>query len=203
MTTEQETHITENQIAAYVDRRLPDAERAAVELHLASCTDCQDWLLDVSGVLHPAQPARRMRWKVVAPAVAAAAAIILLVTVPRQLDDSSLAPTHREPPAATATAPTPLIPSGSVAAVAEFVWSTFPGADRYRVSLFDDQAGVVWKDETRDTVATLPDSIRIEPGRPYVWRVEARVGFDRWSESELAEFSVQPSDAEGPRGDGR
>ena len=41
-----------------------------------------------------------------------------------------------------------------------------------------------------DTVAALPDSIALVAGRTYVWLVEARIGFDRWSTSGLVEFSI-------------
>jgi len=27
-------------------------------------------------------------------------------------------------------------------------------------------------------------------GRPYLWKVEARIGFDRWVTSTLVEFSI-------------
>ena len=44
-----------------------------------------------------------------------------------------------------------------------------------------------------DTVATLPDSIALVPGQPYLWSVEARIGWDRWTTSPLTAFSVVPA----------
>ena len=44
--------------------------------------------------------------------------------------------------------------------------------------------------EASDTVALFPDSIALVPGASYLWKVDARTGFDRWAASELTEFSI-------------
>src|SRR5438876_961968 len=49
---------------------------------------------------------------------------------------------------------------------------------------------VVFATEASDTVALFPDSIALVPGASYLWKVDARTGFDRWAASELAEFRV-------------
>jgi hypothetical protein len=69
-------------------------------------------------------------------------------------------------------------------------WSAAAGADRYRVTLFDADGRVLYETEVGETVAPLPDSVAPGPGRPYLWKVEARTGFDRWSASDLVEFTV-------------
>ena len=69
-------------------------------------------------------------------------------------------------------------------------WTSLAGADRYRVTLFEAGGRVLYETERADTAATLPDSIGLVPGRSYVWMVEARIGFDRWSTSRLVEFSI-------------
>jgi hypothetical protein len=58
-------------------------------------------------------------------------------------------------------------------------------ADRYRVSIFNEAGSVVWRTETPDTSVTLPPSILEETVGPYLWRVDARIGIDRWMESRL------------------
>ena len=64
------------------------------------------------------------------------------------------------------------------------------GADRYRVTLFDGGGRVLFETQLADTLAALPDSILLDPGRPYLWKVEARTGWQRWSASGLVEFSI-------------
>lgn len=72
-------------------------------------------------------------------------------------------------------------------------WSPVAGADRYRVTVFDATGGVVYASESADTVLAFPDSITLVPGASYLWKVDARTGFDRWATSELAEFRVAES----------
>ena len=69
-------------------------------------------------------------------------------------------------------------------------WSAVPGADRYHVTLFDAGGRLVYEAQLADTAATLPDSVRLVAGQSYLWSVEARIGWDRWSSSPLTEFSV-------------
>jgi len=52
---------------------------------------------------------------------------------------------------------------------------------------------VVYAAEASDTVVAFPDSVPLVPGAPYLWKVDARTGFDRWEPSELAEFRIAES----------
>jgi len=51
---------------------------------------------------------------------------------------------------------------------------------------------VVYAAEATDTVVAFPDSVPLVPGAAYLWKVDARTGFDRWEASVLAEFRVAP-----------
>jgi hypothetical protein len=77
-----------------------------------------------------------------------------------------------------------------VASVDDLRWSPVAGADRYRLTVFDAAGNVVYAAEVSDTVVAFPDSIVLAPGVAYLWKVDARTGFDRWAASELAEFRV-------------
>ncbi len=66
-----------------------------------------------------------------------------------------------------------------------------PQAEVYEVTLFGADA-VVWESRTRDTFAVVPDSVRVSSGVPYYWQVRARIGWDRWSQSQIAEFTIVP-----------
>jgi hypothetical protein len=90
-----------------------------------------------------------------------------------------------------ATVPAPIAPIGPVGEVGQLVWSRVAGADRYRLTLYDEVGSVLWRETTTDSLLTLPDSVLIETGRAYLWKVEARVGWDVWESSELTEFRLR------------
>jgi hypothetical protein len=77
-----------------------------------------------------------------------------------------------------------------VAVVDDLRWSPVAGADRYRVTVFDATGRVMYASEVSDTVVLFPDSVLLVPGAAYLWKVDARTGFDRWAGSELVEFRV-------------
>src|SRR5262249_602691 len=85
------------QLAAYIDGRLPPAERTEVERHLVGCADCRDIVGDAfaetsapATVIRP----KTTRWiAVTAGALAAAAAIVMVVRLqgPRSADVPEIA----------------------------------------------------------------------------------------------------------------
>jgi hypothetical protein len=111
----------------------------------------------------------------------------LAIGVPRWLEEGS---THRGPPDAGQSAPKPISPIGTVAAATTLQWASVAGADRYRVILFGADGGVAYENRVTDTTLTLPDSIRLATGQRYLWKVEARTGWDRWSSSDLVQFTI-------------
>ena len=182
-------------IASLVEGTIDDARRAAALPHLAECARCRTAVASVSRAL--ADPlvtreiprhwsARRRLFAIAIPV--AAAAVFALLMVPQRRDDGS---THRAPTITAVSSPVPMSPVGVVASAETLRWSTVAGADRYRTTLFNDVGTVVYETQTADTVVTLPDSVRLAPGRSYLWKVEARTGWGRWSASELIEFSIR------------
>jgi putative zinc finger protein len=184
-------------LAAMAAGTLDAAERAQVLPHIAGCTHCRGAVASVARALADRAVAREVRaasagrWsRVLRVAVpAAAAAAVLLLVWPRPTDDV----THRAPPITAVPAPVPMSPVGVVAEVERLRWGSVPGADRYRVTLFDEAGRVLYEAEVGDTAAALPDSLILRSGARYLWKVEARVGFDRWAASGLVEFSVARS----------
>jgi hypothetical protein len=189
--------LDEARIAAVVDGAVDPADRMEVTRHLASCARCRR---AVASVLHSLDdPAvsreiaaldhgRVRRLSRFALPAAAAAAILLFLAWPRAADDGALR--HRAPTITSAVAPVPLAPVAAVADARVLRWTAVPGADRYHVTLFDAGGRVRYEAQLADTVAALPDSVTLLPGQSYLWSVEARIGWDRWSSSPLTEFSV-------------
>ncbi len=182
------SHLTENDVGAYLGHELTGDPLRRVELHLARCAACRDEVIEATEIL---RPSRKVRWPVFVPAAAAAAVIILFLGWPQNEGTPTSPPQHREPPLVVATIPAPIAPVGPVAEVGELVWSRAAGADRYRLSLYDESGSVLWRETTADSLLPLPDSVLIETGRTYLWKVEARVGWDVWESSELTEFRLR------------
>jgi hypothetical protein len=144
-----------------------------------------DAVADAAAEGHARRPARR--WSV-SLGLAAAAALVLVLVWPQGVDNDRGA--HRDPTLATGAAPTLVAPVGAVAAPDALQWHAVAGANRYRVSVFDAQGGVLYETQLADTAAILPDSVVFAPGQPYLWKVEARTGWNRWTASPLVEFRV-------------
>lgn len=183
-------------LAALADGTLDAETRGAVLPHLADCPCCRAAVASVARALADASVARevgaveggRRRFYRVALPVAAAAALLLVLAWPRGLQDGG--PPHRAPPITAAAVPVPLSPIGAVAEAGVLRWTSVAGADRYRITLSDAGGRLLFETLLADTVAVLPDSLVLVPARSYVWMVEARTGFDRWSTSHLVEFSI-------------
>jgi len=192
--------LDDDTVAALAAGTLDAAARARALAHLAACARCRHAVASVARALSDPAVAREVtaaerrgrRLPYGLALSAAAAAILLLLAGPRLLDLGR--PVHRAPPL-TAAVPVPASPVGVVADADTLRWLAVPGADRYRVTLFDAPGAVLYETQLADTVAILPDSLVLVPGRPYLWKVAARTGWDRWSPSELVEFSLAP-----PRG---
>ena len=182
-------------IADFVDGRLTPYSRAPVVVHVLTCARCRA-LVKATGelasneaALTPQATRRWRRWPL--PVGLAAAAALVLLLVPRGGDDGS-SPGLREPTVTSTIAPVPLTPppGASVARVDRLVWSGVPGAERYRVRLYDSEGSVLWTIETADTSAALSDSVGLRPGVSYFWRVEAQSEWMRWAASDLVAFRI-------------
>jgi hypothetical protein len=175
-------HCTAAEVAAYVDGTAPPAACARLEAHCAECDVCRVELIEMTRLMR--DRTRPRRWAVPV-GVAVAACLLLFLWLPAR--DMP----NREP-STTTVAPLVVAPRGATTTVARLLWRAVPHADRYRLRLFDDVGSVVWETETGDTAARLPDTLRLEPGRPYFWKVEAQTGWNRWVASDLVEFTVAP-----------
>ena len=181
-------HLEAGEVAAYVDRRLAPAERDRVEKHLSVCPECRGEVIEVAHVARTLP--RRRRWHWLAPAVAAAAVILFIVATSKGIQQFAPDTGHRGEQGTAPVAPVPVAPAGPVATVDTLLWSSVPHTNRYRVRLFDADGAMIWQTQTRDTAVALPTSVRLNPGIPYYWRAEARVGVERWVESTLREFTL-------------
>jgi hypothetical protein len=200
-----------------VDDSVDRDRRASMLRHLTSCASCRSEVSALSRlVTEPAirseleqlrAATSRTAWRrrftrlggVIGAATAAAAVAFLLISRPPEVEDPAAAPGHRAGVLTLSAPPVAIGPAGLVATPIQFVWTSVPRADRYELTLFDRTGSILWEMQTTDTVAVAPDSVGLTPGASYFWRAEARIDFDRWSESSLMEFILRASSDSTPR----
>jgi hypothetical protein len=185
-------------VAALVEGSIEPTARSAAMSHLAVCRACRADLAatgDTLGApavereleaLRPRTTARRVL-RLMVP-LAAAAALMVVVARPSQ---DRFGAVHRSPVISRATTPVLAVPVGEVPAVSSLAWSPVSGADIYRVTVFDAGGSVVLEAEATDTAIAIPDSLSFRAGEMYLWKVEARTGWDRWVSSPLIRFHLQ------------
>jgi hypothetical protein len=206
--TETPDCLDELVVADFVDGRLGPDARAPVVAHLLTCARCRSVVKATSR--HFAEtsvtdqtPARRWRrWSI--PLGLAAAAALVLLLLPRRDDDGSSS-RRPEPPVRGPAAPVPInpaitstvrpapispAPGAFVTRVDRLLWSSVPGAEQYRLRLYNDEGDMLWTAETADTLVILPDSVGLSPRATYFWRVEAQTEWRRWVASDLVEFRL-------------
>jgi len=184
-------------VAALADGTLDAEARARALEHLATCVHCRGAVASVAAALADGPitheidvvEGRRRRGQLLRITVplAAAATVLLLLWSPANNSPG----THRGGGSPDRdAAPVPVGPIGAVANAHSLDWTRVVGSDRYRVTLFDARGRVLYERDVNDTTAAIPDSVRLIPEQPYLWKVQARTGWDRWSASELVEFTI-------------
>jgi hypothetical protein len=175
-------HLSDAETAGYLDHDVTPQERRRVETHIDQCTGCRAELVALSRIAHPHASAgssasrdRRLWWL---PAVAAAV-VLAAVSLPRL---TSTVPRPATPQRSRPITDADGRPHLALVAPADdttlrggpllFRWRT-TDADAYRIVLSTETGDPVWKQETGDTSVTLPDSVPLQPGHAYFWRVEA------------------------------
>lgn len=184
-------HLDPMSVSRYLSGAGTPSERVTWESHLAECAECREELVAVGRIL-AAPPTRR--WVRVIPAAAAAAILLAWIGTVTLKPSPSITRDPDSSPS-TALAPRPLAPLGDVSRPGRLVWSAVPGATRYRVTLFTADGQAAWQASGADTVAALPDSVRLPVSTAQYWQVKAETGYGRWIESELVAFTIR---AEGP-----
>ncbi len=177
-------HLTEADLAGFIDADLDPAAHARVEAHLDTCSACQAELAqairlvdsfrttpDVAAVRTP----KRRRWLVPAAVGALAAGLGVLALIrPNALDQVSK-PLVRTPALGEDRGRIePLSPMGTASAsgAVVFRWRSAPSGF-YRLVVLTEDGQRLFVRETADTVVALPPEIALSAGRAYFWRVDA------------------------------
>jgi len=160
-------------IAAYVEGRLSGTEQVSLEAHLTHCVECRDQATGAATLLRG--DARRRRWVAGGVAVAAAAVIVLFVSLPVE-QDGPVPDVMRDGPSVEGLAsveavqpdPDQPVHPDSVA----FAWRTVASDALYQLSVTDGAGGAVWETTTAET-AVHPPADTFESDQRYLWYVDA------------------------------
>jgi putative zinc finger protein len=176
-------HLSDAEIAGYLDRDLSPEERRRVETHVDECAACRGELVSVSRITQPVPVSHgvvvtgKKRWWLPAAAAAAVVAALALPNLTSNPRGPDTALRSRRIPDGTSgsrfavVAPADDTTVGSAALV--FTWHAAAAADVYHFDLTTDSGDPVWTKDTGDTSVALPDSVPLQSGRAYFWSVEA------------------------------
>jgi len=180
---ERLAHLSERELAAFLDGGLTPPERHRVVAHIDLCAACRGELVDVGRAIKlrggrtrgaTVSPWRRS-W-IPAAAAAGIAAILLmtrLTTHSPGMDGRTRAPRIAEGEGERRI--DPISPANEIAVPAArivFMWHAVP-ADVYRFFLLSESGDPIWEKETTDTSMTLPATVSLTSGSAYFWRVDA------------------------------
>jgi len=172
---ESPDHLSERDVAGYLDQSLGTEERSRIDAHIDICPDCRAELIEVMRIAPALSRGRRPTHWVWIPAAAAAglAAILLLRPAPTNPQRSVERPTAGSAEALPRlTVTTPGNGDSVVAGRVVFQWRSRVG-DSYRVTVLSESGEPLWTEETTDTAIALPPSVTLQAGRLYFWRVDA------------------------------
>jgi len=173
-------HLSDAELAGYLDHDLAPDERRRVEAHVDQCAACRGEMVAVSRITHPEpttvsqRPTRRRWWWM----PAAAAAVVVGLALPRL---TSNAPSPDAPQRARRVTDTDgrarltiVSPANDITVKAPvvFTWRAV-NADVYRISVLTESGDPVWIMDVGDTTVTLPDSVSLQRGHAYFWHVDA------------------------------
>jgi len=175
-------HLSESDVAGFIDRDLAPDELRRIEIHLDQCVGCRAELVESARVVDdharraPAGPVRlRRRWWVPA-ALAASIAVLFLVNRRTHAPLSPRNPTRAASVVDGEGTPqigvvSPAENATVVAGAVAFTWHAAT-ADQYRFIVTDESGEPVWFRDTTDTTMTLP-AAALRSGHAYFWRVDA------------------------------
>ena len=176
--SEHALHLSVDQLAAHLDRRLRGTERESVVAHLVECAECRREYVATSEVV--GAPRRTWGWARTGIGLAIAAAIVF-AAVPRAFRRPGAA-TMREVSAERASIPdiappiqiaTPTDGERLTGTDVRLAWHPHGKDALYHVTVQTADGAVIWKAETHDSSYTLPRSVQLASGATYYWIVDA------------------------------
>jgi hypothetical protein len=170
-------HLGSEEVAAYLDNTLSEAECARVKAHLADCDDCREEVVSVSKLLGRAPQSRRRA--IAFSTLAAAAAVLAFLLVRPSLDSNApgrVAVRGGDTPFASegASGASAIAPIGRQTGGDSilFVWHRASSGATYRFTLADARGEKIWVVSTNDTTLAIPKRTALVANQNYNWYVD-------------------------------
>jgi hypothetical protein len=197
-------HLTESDLAGYLDDDLPPEERRRVEAHLASCDECRDEVVVAARLLaqdwKQDEPPKddessRRSWKLpagIVTLVAAVAATVILI----QPGDLPVGPEPMERERFITEGVEQLrvhAPPDEAEIQRDalrFIWASHD-AESYRITLTAEDGALLWGHSLPDTTAVPPSTLELPPGTRLFWYVDA-IGVGVVARTGVRSFVVVP-----------
>lgn len=187
MNTPSNEHMTDTQIASYLDHRLREDERERFESHLAECAECRTAVVESEKLLKRVRPRRGMKTLIALSVAAVVLVGVRLEVIPR---NPQIVPETR----ATTPVTGALGVYGPIGEVSgrglRFVWSPIVGAVSYRLVVTDASSRPVWSTTSPDTVVALPANVGLHTGESYFWIVDGLASNGITHSTGVREFRV-------------
>jgi hypothetical protein len=188
------SHLSVEELASMIDGSLPERDRDRAERHLVECDSCREELAASARVVatSAAAPARRFRWRNL---LALAAGILFVVWIrrPAERPRTTDVPVRASPTTgARILTVSPAADAAVDAGSLRFAWHPMDGSLGYSVVVKDASGARVWSGGAVDTVLTLPDSVHLRAGVPYVWRVDGQRADGSTAASAETGFRIAP-----------
>jgi hypothetical protein len=197
MTMPQEPiHLTDEDLAAWLDGTLTGAARTRAEQHLIACDECRNVVVQAGGTLVSRKRTRAWPWAGVGLAAAAALVILVVSRGPTSFTttdslERAHAPVTEDVPRFEARAPETrsAIARDSLA----FAWEGEPEGTVYQLTISDERGGVVFTTRTTDSTFVLPrdSATALVRGQVYYWLVEALLPDLRSATTAVRSFTVR------------
>ena len=187
-------HLSVEDIAGMIDGTLPEHDRERAERHLAECDDCREELATCTRVVASSVtvPVRHFPWKNLLP-LAAGILLVVWIRRPAERPRATDVPERATPSTGTRIAIVSPAADATVGASSlRFSWHPMEGSMSYRVVVKDASGARVWSGDAVDTTIVLPDSVRLQPNVPYVWRVDGQRADATSAASTESGFRIAP-----------
>jgi hypothetical protein len=184
-------HLSEHELAGFLDTELAEADRIRVEAHLEACGECRAEIRQVAQILQElpsavTEPKRApkptpdhrsgSRWRLpVGLGGLAAAAVVASVLIWPGGTDLVEQPVQERSGTEGVALLAPHFPSaGGVVDRADlrFSWESHE-AGSYRITLTAEDGALLWSQTLADTVAAPPTDLELPAGQSYFWYVDA------------------------------
>ena len=170
-------HLTSEEVAAYIDNTLSEADCARLKAHLSECAACRKEVVSVSRLVEGVPRSRR---RFVAFSAIAAAAAVTVIFLARPGADPGIPKSERVRGSGAPATSEGVAVVKAISPIGEqprsagivFLWHSAARDGAYRLTLTDDQGAKVWVAATSDTTLPLPRNVSLLSRRSYYWYVD-------------------------------